>query len=91
MDYDRIRPNIIQSLRDYADKGYPVGGFLTAALSNDLMGAVGRADRDNAATLHDICGYIYNEIPSPCHGSPEAVEEWLTRDWSKERSIDNES
>ena len=31
----------------YIETGRPVGGFLTALLSNDLMGALGKADLQN--------------------------------------------
>jgi hypothetical protein len=46
-------------------------------LSNDLFQAFGRADLHNTRTMYVICMYIYNELPSPCHGSPEKVEAWI--------------
>ncbi len=68
-----------ESLTLYAEHRIEPGGFLTAVLANDLMEAVGRADADNLMLLSPICGFIYNELPSPCHGSREAVAAWLDR------------
>lgn len=69
----------MRGLRQYADDHQPVGGFLTAVLSNDLKGAFGRADENNRAAMFDIVSYCYNDIPSECWGSPEKVEAWLSR------------
>jgi predicted nucleotidyltransferase len=78
MDYNyNIRPDIKETLDRYASQGIPTGDFLAAVLSNNLMEAMGRADSFNQATLPEICSYIYNELPSPCHGSPEKVNAWL--------------
>lgn len=82
MSYDvtdprQIRPDIKAALDGWADGSRPfVGDFLRAVLSNDLMGAVGRADHDNIRVLPAICSYVYMELPGPCHGSPEIVSEW---------------
>jgi len=74
-----IRGDIKAALDRYAARGIPVGDFLTACLENNLMEAMGRADSYNRATIHQICMYIYNDMPSPCHGSPEKVTAWLAR------------
>lgn len=79
MNYSKIRPEIIESIRAYADEGRPTGGFLKAVLSNDLQEAFGRADAGNQATMFEIVSYCYNEIPSVCWGSPKAVKNWLDR------------
>ena len=77
--YPQIRPDVIKSLQDYAFDGVPTGDFLRAVLENDLMEAFGRADDDNTAALRWIVSYVYNELPAPCHGSPENVSMWLER------------
>ena len=74
------------SLLRYANSGIPTGGFLYYVLSNDLFGAIGRADENNIMALHDICSYIYNKMPSTCWGSREIVGEWLERFRSKRES-----
>jgi len=67
----------IDGLRRYADDGIPPGGFLMAVLENNLMEAFGRADEQNTLDMVEIAAYVYNEIPSVCHGSPERVTAWL--------------
>lgn len=79
MNYSKIRPEIIESIRAYADDGRPTGGFLKAVLSNDLKEAFGRADDGNRETMFEIVSYCYNEIPSSCWGTPEAVTEWMEK------------
>lgn len=74
-----IRPDIKESIDNYVEHGWPPGDFLQAVLSNDLMNSMGRADMDNRDGLFEICSYIYNEIPAPCHGSREAVAAWIEK------------
>ena len=76
-DYSRIRPDIRAALDEWGTGESPFcGDFLRAVLSNDLMGAVGRADEYNRLTLWVIVSYVYNVLPSICHGSPEKVAAW---------------
>jgi hypothetical protein len=77
--YDQIRSDIMESLDAYVSTGRPTGGFLESVLCNNLMEAVGRADPYNLRTLHQICSYIYNELPANCHGSAEIVRAWYER------------
>jgi hypothetical protein len=53
------------------------GGFLMKVLSNDLFGAVGQADSENAAALPDIVRYVYNEMPANSWGSQELVYKFV--------------
>lgn len=68
---------IKESLDRYTKDRIPTGGFLTAVLENDLMGAMGRADHINRQRLPEICKYIYNELPSGIWGSREKVQNHL--------------
>ena len=72
-----MKQNIKEAIDRYVSVGCPVGDFLTAVLSNDLMDALGRADNDNRDSIFDICSYIYNNIPASCHGSRKAVKDWI--------------
>ena len=74
-----IKHDMLQALRAYADHGVEPGGFLTAVLENNLMEAVSRADNYNVRGLYEICCYVYNRLPSNCHGSPERVQQWFTK------------
>lgn len=74
-----IRQDIKQALDEYALYGHPLGGFLTAVVENDLMGAFGKADSYNRATLFQICQYLYNSMPADSHGSAEIVKRYRER------------
>lgn len=69
--------HLIPSLDLYAQMHCPTGGFLRACLENDLMEAAGRADHQNIHLLAEIACYIHNNMPGPCHGSPEKVARWI--------------
>jgi hypothetical protein len=66
----------LDSINRWVCKGIYPGGFLCAVLTNDLMGAVGRADQTNIAVLVDIVRYVYNWIPGECWGSKEKMAAW---------------
>ena len=73
-------PEIVKdSIDRYVSDKIPTGGFIKAVLSNNLFEAFSRADNNNTKHMSDIVGYIYNEIPSECWGSPEIVEKWLKK------------
>lgn len=72
-----IRPIMMYSLRRYIEDHAPVGYFLTRVLENNLSEAVGAADEENLKNLPAFVGYLYNEAPSQCWGSPEKVKAWL--------------
>jgi hypothetical protein len=75
----RMKASTKAGIDRYAATGCPVGGFLTAVLSNDLKNAVMRADDENSADLFEIVRYCYWEITSPCWGSPEIVRAWIQK------------
>lgn len=74
-------PYLPEHMRDamkmYLEHRIEPGSFLLAVLTNDLKGAVGRADHINLKHLTNIVSYCYNEIPSQAWGSPAKVEAWL--------------
>lgn len=63
-------------IRRYLEDGIPPGGFLTAVFANDLVGAFGKADSENAANLSAYAAYLYNRCPRGAWGSYERVENW---------------
>ena len=75
----RLRAEMVEALERYVKDHLPLGDFLTAALANDLQGALSRADDDNLANFPALGAYIYNEIPSACHGSMSRVDAWLRK------------
>ena len=78
-EFPEIKQNTIDTLNNYVTKGWEPGSFCRAVLENNLMQAFGRADKENRATLFEICSYVYNELPIACHGSEEKVRNWLAR------------
>lgn len=77
INWDECPTWIRGSLIRYYDDHISVGHFLTAVLSNDLFGAMARADQRNRANLHNICQFIYNNFPVGTYGTPEKVKAWL--------------
>ncbi len=77
-DSSQIEPRFKESLDLYVQHHIPTGGFLEAVLSNNLTEAIGRADENALDNLPHIVCYIYNEIPGNCHGSYNAVSDWLS-------------
>lgn len=69
--------HLTQTLIDYAQQGIQTGDFLQAVLANDLFDAFGRADGENTYRMHEIVKFIYNEMPSGCHGSRERYKQWI--------------
>jgi len=67
------------SIDMFVELGHGVGGFLTAVLTNDLFGAVAKADAESLEALGDIVRYIYNNVPQECYGSVDAVSRWKGR------------
>jgi len=68
---------ILDGMQRYAVHHEPTGGFLLSVLANDLTEAVCRADDASLAAILPIVKYVYNCLPSRCHGSPEKVKAWL--------------
>lgn len=72
-----IPERMMGALERYIENRMPPGDFLMAVLCNDLSEACGRADDENIANLPAYAAFLYNEVPSACHGSPEKVMAWL--------------
>lgn len=74
-----IPATTLRALDLYVNEHIQPGGFLYAVLTNDLFGAISRADTANGAAIRDICLYIYNELPSDCWGSRDVVDRYLAQ------------
>lgn len=78
-DYTRIPEHMRHGARLYVEQGVPPGSFLYAVLSNNLLEAFKRADDDNAAAMRDWAAFVYNDLPTLCHGSEDIVDQWIKR------------
>jgi len=82
----KIPERILRSLNAYVRERRPVGGFLYAVLTNDLVETLHRADEESLAALTELVRHVWGEIPLLCWGSPEKVARWL----EKERGVSDE-
>ena len=73
-----VPEHTIGGLVRYIVDGIPPGDFLQAVLTNDLMGAFGRADEENGLCLRHICNFLYNDAPAVCFGSEEKMVAWMS-------------
>lgn len=74
---------MVEGLENYVEHHIAPGSFLYAVITNDLRGAVERADDTNIRLIHKYVGWFYNHAPHGCWGSPEAFENWITRKENK--------
>lgn len=72
-----IPEHMQQGLRLYLEDGLEPGGFLYAVLTNDLAGAVGRADSTNVRRLPEYVQFLYNYAPAGSWGSERKVAAWM--------------
>lgn len=95
------RNNILQTMerwhvaKDFADPvynyliyGYEPGGFFTAVLANDWMGAIHRSHPANTIdALKAISGWINEHMPKLCWGSYKKVDDWINADEEYRRGV----
>lgn len=75
-EYAAIPEHMREAMLEYVEQGRLTGDFLRAVVSNDLAGAVGRADAQNLLLLPVYVRWFYNRAPSGCSGSPAIVQQW---------------
>jgi len=73
----------MQNLLYYVKGEEAPGGFLYKVLTNDLFGAISKADKEMTPLIPLLCQYIHWEVPGGCHGSPEIVKAWMEKDHKK--------
>ena len=71
-EYNLIPDRTLATLINWARQGIRPGGFLTAVLTNDLQGAVARADLENQRALVQIAKFVHHKLPSRCHTGSQA-------------------
>ena len=79
INYDLLPPHMQHSVREYIEKGHPVGNFLRAVLENKLVESFGRADQENLRAMYNWASFLYNEMPCEARGSKEAVDAWIKK------------
>ena len=76
-EYMRLSNLTVDSMIEYIMLGRPVGHFLSAVFSNDMLGAFSHADQQNAMSMGLIVQFLYNEAPAGCWGSAEKSKTWM--------------
>lgn len=61
----------------YLMLGIPPGSFLQSLISNDLTGAVARADAVNAQSIKSYIDFLHHEVSMECWGSVKRYEDWV--------------
>lgn len=77
LELSRVPAQLHDGLVLYIAARRSPGSFLTRVLSNDLQGAVARADEDCQAALCRIVSFLVWYAPSTCWGSSQIVDAWL--------------
>jgi hypothetical protein len=72
-----VPQHVKDTLTRYVEHRILPGGFLTAVLSNDLFGAVDRADSESLANLTDIVRYVWVALPMEAWGSKDKMYEFV--------------
>ena len=75
-DYSGLPEGLQDGMKLYVEEGIGAGGFLTACLENDLVGAVHRADDTNRPLIQNIVTWMYWELPIESWGTKEKVAKW---------------
>jgi hypothetical protein len=75
--YEYLPEHMRDSMERYITHGILPGGFMEAVLTNDLKGAVCKADYINRGRLVDIVTFVVNYIPASSQGSAEDVVYWI--------------
>ena len=81
-----ISEHMMAALLRYINNGIRPGSFLTAVLENDLSNAVACADDNNLPNLLAFVGYLYNEAPGLCWGSPATVKAWIAKGGAEQKA-----
>lgn len=74
--WGRIPDYMRDGIAGYVLRGEPIGDFLEAVFSNDLVRAYGRADQNNTEVMRDYAELLYNGCPMDSWGSKEKVAAW---------------
>ena len=77
--YDLLPSHMREGMRLWMERGICTGGFLSAVLRNDLMGAMEQADIENLHALPQYGRFLYNYAPHGSFGSRENFAAWRKR------------
>lgn len=73
----QLNHSLVECVVDYINYGMEPGHFVRACLENNLRQALFRADLESLSSIPAFYAWIYNRVPSCCHGSRDAVDKWV--------------
>lgn len=74
-----VPSHLREGLQRYVEQGIPTGSGLRRVLENaPVLDVIAGLDRESCAGLRGLVRFLYNDAPSACWGSREAVETWLS-------------
>ena len=76
-DKSGVSPSIVTGLEDFLFRHLEPGGFLKAALCNDLFQTISYADPESMAALRNITSLVYDCIPYELCSDRQAVDDWI--------------
>ena len=77
--YSSLPTTMLAPLYAYVLDHEQPGGFLTAVITNDLVGAITKADIANSKHLRKWVLFFHWHTPSACHGSQAHMDAWLRK------------
>lgn len=76
MEERGVPEHLRDSLAHYIVRGLQPGRFVTAVLSNNLLGAFRHGDEDSLAGLRNLVTFMVDIVPGTAWGSHKHVAEW---------------
>lgn len=77
ISYDRLPEHMQDVAKRYVEHGIMPGHFLWAVLRHDLVEAFMRADDINSECMRDWAVWLFDDIPSACHGDGDKIRAWI--------------
>lgn len=77
-DNEFVNSEFLKLIGGYVLFGLEPGRILYFVLTDQHKQAIINSDDDYLESLRGITFLIHNRTPSPCNGSLEAVEDWMT-------------
>ncbi|HYG68859.1 MAG TPA: hypothetical protein VD838_14425 [Anaeromyxobacteraceae bacterium] len=78
VDY-RIPPTVAAPLIRYVTRGEDPGPFLRDVLEGRAADVADVTSITGRHLVSQVVQWMWNEAPRECHGTPEAVREWIAR------------
>lgn len=75
-NYCKVPQHLREAIYHYITEGRPVGGFLQAVISNNLIGATTRSHPDVKEHIGGIVLWFLSYAPTDSYGSQCAYDYW---------------